>query len=444
MFVSASRLDLRFFLTPPKKGDMETIMSHFPPLPIDIDYDNVDILDRRNAVNINHLYAALKRPNRIRQITLWGSNKDLDDLFIATKYPLPALEGLNLRGEDDIEVNIPATFLKGSNLQLRTLKLDHVSLLSISRLLSSVPALTYLSLAFDCNVRPELAISHLSYLQGMPFLRHLELYITCLTLHLALPTNAQERFTLPKLASFRYRGQSAFLNTFVFRFTAPSLRGVDIKLRDSNVIDPSILHLSRFIEDIAEHCHAVQVVIERYSFRLLLRGPSKYAGHHSLYFELTTKPFHESMMQISGPFSAKLITAEELSFCFVDDRVVGVIPWRQFLMQFPSVKALRIYGDNNRGIASALYQSSLLHRDHGGYNLAFLPALEEIELCMGEIDLIKLFRGPYSTPEGRASELAAFEPSVSARQQAGIQVKVVANMRSLHFLERGLAFNLSE
>jgi hypothetical protein len=53
-------------------------------------------------------------------------------------------------------------------------------------------------------------------------------------------------------------------------------------------------------------------------------------------------------------------------------------------------------------------------QDHEVPDLAFMPALEEIEvrLC------------PDSTPEhGEAIELAAFQPFVSARQKAGHPVK---------------------
>jgi hypothetical protein len=149
----------------------------------------------------------------------------------------------------------------------------------------------------------------------------------------------------------------------------------------------------------------------------LLRGPSEDVGHDSLYFELITTFFRESMMRISGLFPSVLVTAEELSLGFVGDQVVEVILWREFLMLFPSVKALRIYGDDNCGIASAP------HQDHIGRKPTFLPALEEIELCMGS----------HLNPEGRASVLATFDPFVSARQKVGLTVKVEANhlIRSL-------------
>jgi hypothetical protein len=71
-----------------------------------------------------------------------------------------------------------------------------------------------------------------------------------------------------------------------------------------------------------------------------------------------------------------------------------------------------MYGTNNRRVASAL------HQDYGEHNLAILPDLEEIELCMSSS----------STSEDHASELAIFEPFVSARQQAGLPVKVVTDM----------------
>jgi hypothetical protein len=121
----------------------------------------------------------------------------------------------------------------------------------------------------------------------------------------------------------------------------------------------------------------------------------------------------------------KTLPSEELTI-HVDNREVEdiVFLWRQFLMQFPSVKVLRMYGDHkassNHGIACAL------HYDHGGHNLAFLPALEEIELCLG----------PGLTPAGCAPVLAAFKPFVSARQQAGLPVKIVTNMRTHHELWR--------
>ena len=176
--------------------------------------------------------AALIRPDRIRQITLEGPIEDLRILFRATEGPLPALESLKLRHESGlygVDVEISDTFLEGPNLQLRTLSLHNITLPSISRLLSSVSALTSLDLEF-C-IGDGQAISQLPHLQDVPSLRHLGLKVVSRTSHTTQPTKTQKRFILPKLTSFRYEGHSSFLNTLVAGFTAPSLRDVDIKLR---------------------------------------------------------------------------------------------------------------------------------------------------------------------------------------------------------------------
>ena len=81
--------------------------------------------------------------------------------------------------------------------------------------------------------------------------------------------------------------------------------------------------------------------------------------------------------------------------------------------QFPSVKILRTEGENNHCIARFLLQD---YKKPDG-NLALLPSLEEIELGKypPALTIYEIQREP---------ELAAFDPFVSARQQAGRPVKV--------------------
>ena len=95
---------------------------------------------------MSRILSALKRPDRIRRIAFIGTKAILDKLLKVTNCPLPALESVEIRDSSNGTLNIPATFPKGSHLHLQTLKLDRISLLSISRLLSSVPALTCLYL----------------------------------------------------------------------------------------------------------------------------------------------------------------------------------------------------------------------------------------------------------------------------------------------------------
>jgi hypothetical protein len=140
--------------------------------------------------------------------------------------------------------------------------------------------------------------------------------------------------------------------------------------------------------------------------RFLLLGRSEYDLSR---FGLTSHLLSTSTMHISSAFSAKLTTTEEMSVVLLDtdDYPSEKIPWRRFLLHFPSIKALRLEGTNNLRIASAI------HQDHEEPHLTFLPALEEIELC----------KGSYSAPQ-HSLELEAFRPFVNARQQAGFSVRV--------------------
>ena len=429
MFASPSRLDLYFVLRPNQNGDMKTIISqrhltHFPPLPllpIEIDYNSwgKSVTTRE----MDRILAALKHPDRIRGIALTGSADDFNKLFKETRRPFPALENLQvaLCDRSHKRLEIPAAFLKGTYLNLRTLKLKHVSLPSISRFLSSVPALTDLTLVFYINVCPLPVMSFLSYLRRMPFLRRLKLEMGGKNREidgLVQPTKPKEKLTLTKLISFHFRGYSAFLNTLVAAVAAPSVREIDIDLYDTST-RPLIPHLPRFIDDIGESYHAVQVAMDRDCFYFLLFTQSEYVGRHSPHLRLCTDRF-ESAMHTSNAFSAKLNAAEELIliFAFAPDPEEDT-PWHTFFQHFPSVKALRVLGSYSLHIASAL------HQDHGGLNPAFLPALEEIEICHS--------RPPHCSggDSERVAEREAFEPFVLARRQAGHQVKVVKSNRGL-------------
>lgn len=407
MFASASRLGLCLILTPEKGGNMKTILSrHFPPLPIEIHYYRPV-----KTKDIGRMLAALKRPDRIRRIYLIASTALLNRFFKATKGAFPALETLELGDQNSKELKIPATFLKGPDLHLRSLKLHSISLpsASVSRLLSSTPALTNLYLVIDTDVSPPPAMSFLlSHLHGLPCLHHLDLEIKGFTDILVQPAEPEEFSSFSKLTTFRYHGHSTFLNTLLARFAAPSLQEVNIWLGDGTL--PLIPHLPRFIEDIEEHYHAIHVEFHRgLSFSFL--GHPGYAIH-SPYFRCSNS-LPESIMQMSSKFSARLATMQELfvirNTCasgFFEDS----IPWHRFFLQFPSVKALRLEGMSNRRIAA------VLHQDHGGPNPVLFPALEEIELCTSRYWALEY--------ERTSVLMDIFQPFASARQEAGLPVNV--------------------
>ena len=125
------------------------------------------------------------------------------------------------------------------------------------------------------------------------------------------------------------------------------------------------------------------------------------------------KNYADSMIQINDTLFTRLSTIEELRVTFDKTDVSDwyFLPWRRFLLQLPSVKALRTEGQNNYRVGRALFQDLERPEDF----LALFPALEEIELGKDEL----------RTQESqRRDQLAIFEPFVSARQQAGRRVKV--------------------
>jgi hypothetical protein len=178
---------------------------------------------------------------------------------------------------------------------------------------------------------------------------------------------------------------------------------------------PPILHLPRFINEIKEHYHAIHVGFEEYHFLLSLLTHSEYVSQSKPRFSFgpVWKDNPDSIMQISGKLSTRLITIDDLRVTFngTDANHWDFIPWRRFLLQFSSVKTLRTEGQNNYLVGRALFRDLERPDDL----LALFPALEEIELGKDKL----------RTQESqRRDQLAVFEPLVSARQQAGRTVKV--------------------
>jgi hypothetical protein len=409
MFASSSRLDVCLLLKPKNATHMKTLMSTNPLIPIVIKYNMTTSV---TAKDMGRLLSALKRPYRIRGIDLTTHTTELYKFFKATKCPFPALESLALRNISDRVLEIPATFLKGTNLHLRlqSLKLHPISLTSISRLLSSATSLTDLSLKIKRHSKVPNLLHLLSQLQGLPYLRRLLLDMDFRDL--GQLTEPKESFPLAKLTSFDYYGHSSFLDILTMGLEAPSLQDVNICIYSGTLTLPPIPHLPQFINDAGEHYHVVQVVFDRNYFDFSLLARAEYVGHHSPRFRLHSRRFSDTNIQnwitaITSMFSAKLSTMEELLVIFKDAKEED-FPWRTFLEQFPSVKEFWIQGRNNHRIASVL--------QHGEPNFSVLPALERITLCS-------------TSYIADSSQLVVFQPFISAREQAGRQVQVTCSSR---------------
>ena len=293
IFASSSRLDVYLLLEPKNGTHMKTLMSTNSLIPIAIEYNTCTTV---TAKDMGRLLSALKRPNRIRRIDLTMYTKEMEKFFKATKCPFPALESLALRNKEGQVLEIPATFLKGTNLhlRLRSLKLHPVSLTSISRLLSSATALTNLSLKIHSHHRVPDVLHLLSKLQGLPFLRRLYLEIECFMDHDCPGQLTEPKGKVPtreiNIIS-DYRGHSAFLDILTMGFEALSLQDADIYLYDMTQTLPPIPHLPQFINDVGEHYHAVQVVLKENHFEFSLLARTEDVVHSLATFQIAFVAF---------------------------------------------------------------------------------------------------------------------------------------------------------
>ena len=405
MFASSSRLDLGITVENTKPRHIKTVLSG----PLSIFFFYRSVYGQLSGSALWRMRAALKHRDRVCEINFRGCQPAYDQFFKETNCAFPVLESLDLF---DYGLELPDTFLGGpdlSYLPLRRLKLGRVSLASISRFLLSVTALTDLSLLLNTAFSPSPQKSLLACLKGMHFLRRLDLSITSESQ--SQPSTPKDIAPLSKLTFFRYRGDIGSLDHLVAGLSAPSLQDVCIDF----YVEPHVAHLSRFIDEIEEHYYAVHATFRGWDFRLSLLTQSEYINHCKPHFTLGAVPIDPpiSIMGMSRPLSTRFTTVEELRVTFNKEDVrVGEdsIPWRGFLQQFPRLKALRTEGANDYHIARTLLQD---HEEPD--DPALLPALEEIELSKDSL---------LSPESQRGSELAAFGPFVSARQQAGRPVKV--------------------
>ena len=406
MSASALRLNLAITVGPEKPDDIETILSG--PWPILVDYPCNH--EWPTDISLERMHSALEHHDRVRGIHLNGERCWFKDFFKATSCPFPALEILYLRYRSwDLE--IPDTFLGGpdlSNLRLRSLTLRNVPLTPISGLLSFATSLTDLHLELSDSSSPSVGTSLVASLQGMHCLHKLDLRFSLFSSP-SQPPIPKEVVPLAKLTNFRYHGSSSFLYALVAGISAPALCEVHLEFRGA--IESPIVHLPRFIDEIGQQYQTVLVNIDdrvgswTYSIWLGFRNPG-------LYLESYDDPrrYPESMMQIIGAISPKLSTVKKLRISFYDCKHPDYdwedyLPWRMFYRHLSSVKTIRI----SYSMARTLYQ------DHGEPDLFVLPALEEIYFCKRETVIDESERGTF---------LAAFQPFLTAREQAGRPVNV--------------------
>ncbi|KAH9994206.1 hypothetical protein BJV77DRAFT_995306 [Russula vinacea] len=242
-------------------------------------------------------------------------------------------------------------------------------------------------------------MSLLACLQGMPSLRRLDLDLSISSESSSQPSTNKDIILLSKLTRSRYRGDGLVLDALVAGLSAPSLR--DIHVLFFNEIWPPTVHLTRFIDDIQEHYHAIHV---NFVGSISLLTQSECIGRRAPRFNLFPAPtkapnysHFPAILQMSGVISTRFTTVEELRVTITSDEVDTKIFWENLILWL-------------QHMARALLQD---HEGAEGY-LPLLPALEEIELK----------KDRFESRHRPDAQLAAFKPFAYARQQAGRPVKI--------------------
>ena len=418
MFASSSRLDLNITMGPQRPGHIKTILS--TPLPIFIEYKcrNGDV----TGSALWRMRAALKHPDRVREISFEGSDAGFQKLFKAANYHFPALESVVLSFSHGPKPDIPSTFLRGPgqlDLRLRRLSLDRAPISSVSGLLLSATALTDLILNVSSTTGTNSADGEsskqgsflLGCLKGMKCLRSLDLTISSHDSRDSQPQRPAPNDFVPlsKLTRFHYSGPTTFLNGLMSGLSAPSLQDARLVLCQ----ELPLLHISRVIDDVREEFRSVSVTFENGDFCFSSSTHSGKVYRVKPSFRFSVNYYSDSIKLINSTPSMKLSMAEELVLSFSRSSItswVHVSSLREFIRQFRSVRVLRV-------VPFIPEIGKYLQQDDGE---AILPALEQIELSISHLT-------GYSDEEYQrraAADMAAFEPFVYAREQAGRSVNV--------------------
>ena len=131
--------------------------------------------ERKEAIDIDNIFAALTLHDRIRDLDLTYVEDDpyfgLEEVLEALRRPFPELTRLRLGYGDDTMPVVPDSFLGGSAPRLRSLSLLSIPFPGLPKLLLSATRLVYLNLS---NITRSGYISPEAMVTGLSMLSRLE------------------------------------------------------------------------------------------------------------------------------------------------------------------------------------------------------------------------------------------------------------------------------
>ena len=379
---SASFLDLRLVCT--YGTPIADMLAHSPPLPLVIDYPEVDW--DITAEDEAGIILALEKRDRVRRIRfampVWNMQKFI--MAIDSDQEYSKLESLIM--EPSTEDSDNNTVLKLPELfqapNIRHLLLRGFDIPIRSRLLTNAVGIVTLCLYMDHPV-PYLRPDTLhQWISSMPQLE-------TLLINFSFPVpnrNMDGQLThmphvrLPKLRRLEFQGISAYMEAVAWRITTPRLEKLDIQFFSQRTFSvPRLLRFVKTTESLRFDCAEVRFSGEEVYVGFYLRKANIDAlsicvdsSHHGWQVSSVAQIFN-SPRQIIFP------TVEHLTLECVSHRStseehneVDRIEWRQLLRPFSSVKAVYIDG----GLVEELSHS--LRMDDGEDPLKLLPELQRV------------------------------------------------------------------
>ena len=327
-----------------------------------------------------NIMAALKQSDRVGSVSLTITNLLLENLSTISE-PFSELEELILLSQYNVQPTLPRNFRWGP--RLRTLQSTGIAFPSFSQLLSFSTGLVDLQLHEIPNVGYFPPDAFANALSEVTQLRTLSLHFLSLPPrrnYLGLPPQPGERIVLPALTCFKYRGTCKYLDSFVARIDAPSLRDVDITLLSQPTMDA--LQLGRFIQRIGMQASLSQVDIKTFVHAIYISFTNSITST-PLQLQISCKQLDwqlSSMAQILNHFSHLLLLVENIGINTTELpsrlEIVGGEQWPELIRAFMSAKDFR---------AAGLHVTDILHALHpanGGHttDTIVLPTLRNLHV----------------------------------------------------------------
>jgi Ring finger domain len=368
------------------------MLSHSPPLPLDIDFfrDHWDI----TAEGEEGVILALEQYHRIRRVRFLMPIPKLQkfiNITMAINEEYPVLEYLIMAppmGNPSSALMLPETFQAP---HLRHLSLRGFVLPTESRLLTTSVGLVMLCLHME---HPSAYFQPNILLQWISLMPQLEMLLIAFffpvpnhdvmrqLMHTRITTHA----TLPNLRRFEFQGVSAYMEAVIRRITTPRLEKLRIQFFNQLTFSvPCHLQFMNTTENIRFNRAVLQFLTGKV-FVWMVSDEDEMCSHH-----IKVPCWHldwqvSSMAQIVNSPSQIFSMVEHLnlehevhSLSSEEHNEVDRSEWRKLLRPFCNVKSLQV--DN--GLVKELSRS--LRLDDGEHPLELLPELQELT-CSGSED----------------------------------------------------------